>query len=130
MGFVGRVRRAGNLQPTGSVRRCRSRSPALWRWQAVRATFEQSPPGWRRGDAHQHAFFAGRAAAELASGFGLNLNHAIEQAGFQVGGNEARANALNGVGRGRAAEITGDAVGSTANTFKFGQAFSARGRSR
>jgi hypothetical protein len=52
------------------------------------------------GDAHQHAFFAGAAAGVFAGGFGVDLDHAVEQAGVQVLGDEARANALDGVGRG------------------------------
>ena len=51
-----------------------------------------------RGDAHQHALFARAAAGVFASGFCIDLDHAVEQAGVQVLGDEARANALDGVG--------------------------------
>jgi hypothetical protein len=62
------------------------------------------------GDAHQHAFLAGAAAGVFARGLGIDLDHAVEQAGVQVLGDEAGANALDGVRR-RAAPplITGDA---------------------
>jgi hypothetical protein len=52
------------------------------------------------GDAHQHAFFARAAAGHLARGLGIDLDHAVEQAGVQVLRDEARANALDRVRRG------------------------------
>ena len=54
-------------------------------------------------DAHQHAFLRGAAAGHFAGGFGFYLDHAVEQLGVQVFRDKACANALDGVGRGRAA---------------------------
>jgi hypothetical protein len=54
-------------------------------------------------NADQQTFFGCTAATHFAGGVSFDLNHAIEQGGVQVLRNEARANALNGVGRRRAA---------------------------
>ena len=55
-----------------------------------------------RGNADQDAFFTRRAPRHLACGFGLDLDHAIEQGGVQVLRNEARTNALDRMRRRRA----------------------------
>ena len=43
----------------------------------------------------QQAFFTCTAARVFASGFGIHLDHAVQQFGLEVLGDKARANALN-----------------------------------
>jgi hypothetical protein len=66
------------------------------------------------GNAHQHAFFAGAAAGHLAGRFGVDLDHAVEQAVFRLVGMKPAPMPWIGCGAGAPPLITGDALGSTA----------------
>jgi hypothetical protein len=64
---------------------------------------------------------AARRAMSLASAASTWITPS--RMGVEVGGDEAGADALDRVRAGLAAEMTGDSSGSTAKTFRLGQAF-------
>ena len=64
-------------------------SAELWQFLSDRGQ------GRAAGNAHQHAFLRGAAARIFARFLGLDLDHAVEQIGVQIGRNEAGTDALN-----------------------------------
>jgi PAT family beta-lactamase induction signal transducer AmpG len=83
----------------------------------------RSLPAWRRRRCPPGCLPRARAARHFAGRLGVDLDHAVEQRRVHDLRDEAGAYALDRVRRGWPPDSTGDATGSTANTFSLGHCF-------